>query len=339
MKTIVLAFTLIIAGQLTAQNASVEKGAHHPPLMRMECLDLTDEQSEQLEAIRERFHGEREAILAEDKLSPEEQRDRLGELHRELDEHVRQVLTAEQYETLKEHRDHPPQHRQHSRTIRPELRRFVLDQRREFENELSSDEQARISEVREKLGSQRASFRDKRSGARRMHQHEMTAHREQVRELLETLDPIVENHREELGAIRDRIKAFSVENGNMPQGNRHGRWAEQDRPHRDPRHFLLLDADRATMDGMPLSSSETLHLYPNPAHESINIQFRLVAAGSVKLELLDQSGELLRVLVDAEHDAGKHEVPADISDLEEGAVYYVRSVISGKTSVIKFVRI
>jgi hypothetical protein len=79
-------------------------------------------------------------------------------------------------------------------------------------------------------------------------------------------------------------------------------------------------------------------LFPNPAKEQLNIKFDLKVAGQIKFELLDKSGNALRILEVSEYEQGRHLLSFDISDLKAGEIYYVRRSSTGGPVVKKFVK-
>jgi uncharacterized protein (DUF1501 family) len=75
-----------------------------------------------------------------------------------------------------------------------------------------------------------------------------------------------------------------------------------------------------------------LDCYPNPAKSQTNIGFRINATGFVKLTLLDNSGRILRELLNEERESGEHYVSVDVADLAPGTyLYHIKSGLLKET--------
>ena len=62
--------------------------------------------------------------------------------------------------------------------------------------------------------------------------------------------------------------------------------------------------------------------YPNPFENETHIPFTLSATENVKLVLFDMNGRVVKVLVNASKDAGKHLVNFNAGSLAKGIYYY-----------------
>jgi hypothetical protein len=76
--------------------------------------------------------------------------------------------------------------------------------------------------------------------------------------------------------------------------------------------------------------------FPNPFNKVTNIPFSLSKADKVNLVLLDISGRVVKVLVNASKDAGKHTVNFDAGSLAKG-IYYYRIQAGDFTEVKKLI--
>lgn len=65
-----------------------------------------------------------------------------------------------------------------------------------------------------------------------------------------------------------------------------------------------------------------LDVFPNPVKGSTNVKYGLATAGFITLGIYDESGRLIRYLMQGQHQAGKREITADCSSLRAG-VYYI----------------
>jgi hypothetical protein len=72
-----------------------------------------------------------------------------------------------------------------------------------------------------------------------------------------------------------------------------------------------------------ISQRFSLHsAYPNPTTDRVTISYHINAQLHVNLELLTSGGARVRLLVDAQQDAGEHSITTDVSDLSPGVYLY-----------------
>jgi hypothetical protein len=81
--------------------------------------------------------------------------------------------------------------------------------------------------------------------------------------------------------------------------------------------------DIVTVQDIASSKTElVLDNYPNPAIESTTIRFLTAKSGKVNLQVIDECGRLVKVLLDKQMAAGEHELMLDASSLSRGIYYY-----------------
>ncbi len=106
----------------------------------------------------------------------------------------------------------------------------------------------------------------------------------------------------------------------------------------DPNNWILKDASGVfvSADGGFDTPREyrLLQNYPNPFNPSTVIPFELPASSTVRLEIYNQLGELVRVLVsDQRFEAGRHAIPFEALSVSgvnlPSGVYYARLLVSG----------
>ncbi|NCQ11611.1 MAG: T9SS type A sorting domain-containing protein [Bacteroidetes bacterium] len=78
----------------------------------------------------------------------------------------------------------------------------------------------------------------------------------------------------------------------------------------------------AETDTQPITHFELYQNYPNPFNPSTSIQFSLIHASHVKLQIFNLLGQNVATLVKGTHSAGKHTVWFDASGLSSGIYYY-----------------
>ena len=76
--------------------------------------------------------------------------------------------------------------------------------------------------------------------------------------------------------------------------------------------------------------------YPNPFHKVTNIPFTISKVEKVNIVLLDISGRVVKVLVNASKDAGTHAVNFNAGSLTKG-IYYYRIQAGDFTAVKKLI--
>lgn len=83
------------------------------------------------------------------------------------------------------------------------------------------------------------------------------------------------------------------------------------------------------------ATEHQLVVYPNPATDQINIHFDLKLTSSVKIELYDIAGKIVRTLMSPSTlTANKYNETYQLSDLNSG-MYFIKLNINGKESTIK----
>jgi hypothetical protein len=87
-----------------------------------------------------------------------------------------------------------------------------------------------------------------------------------------------------------------------------------------------LRVDLSTVSSVNETSRPTAYAlsqaYPNPFNPSTIIRFALPEAGSVRLRVVNQIGQTVRMLVDQPMDAGYHQVTFDANGLASGVYFY-----------------
>ena len=94
-------------------------------------------------------------------------------------------------------------------------------------------------------------------------------------------------------------------------------------------------------DAAPASPRLMLHGWPNPFNPSTTLSFDLPAAGRASLRVCDISGRRIRILLDAEQPAGRHEIVWDGRDAAgrpvASGIYLARLEAAGATATRRLV--
>jgi hypothetical protein len=344
-KTVMIIALFLLAipiHMLMAQDTEARMGHRHDPGHRLLCLDLSEEQQEAIQGNRDEFRQAKDNLIEASDLKPGEYREQMRALRERFEEELEEILTEEQVEILHRHKPMRSMPGFKMQGFNKESHALILEKRREFDQVLSNQEKEIINELRAEL----RKLRNERRQANPERMRDSRAQRvwtEKMHKRMCALDPIIENHRDELDAIRETMPSEARPRPEMHRGVRHregsGRRGE-DRFSED-RHFLLLDPDRKSGGILEAytGDSENIKLYPNPVEELLNINFETKSKGSVTIELLNKEGVVLELVDESYRDSGKHSILLDVSQLKSGEIHFIR-ITSTKDSIIgKFIKI
>ena len=109
----------------------------------------------------------------------------------------------------------------------------------------------------------------------------------------------------------------------------------------EKRMFLLLDpaVDFSLDDWNSITKGEGKHqavAYPSPARKNQTLEFDIPQEGKVTVEILDESGRVVRQLFSKNMDAGKQNMNVSVSDLSP-QIYFYRITTIENTTMLKFV--
>jgi len=63
--------------------------------------------------------------------------------------------------------------------------------------------------------------------------------------------------------------------------------------------------------------------YPNPFNSTTTIQYNVPETGHIKLAIFNTNGQLIKILLDSQQDAGRYTISWDGSDVASG-LYFIR---------------
>jgi hypothetical protein len=90
--------------------------------------------------------------------------------------------------------------------------------------------------------------------------------------------------------------------------------------------ITMSDAEYSTYTDVweiPANSSDEMHVYPNPCHNTANIKLNLMNGGKVKLCIISLLGETEILLSDRECKKGINYIPVDVATLQPGSYYCI----------------
>lgn len=89
------------------------------------------------------------------------------------------------------------------------------------------------------------------------------------------------------------------------------------------KHFLLLDPNEAPAPASAATQAlTTLKAFPNPAINNNTLTYEVTEATRIKIALTDESGNVIKVLVNEFKEVGEYRMDVDLSNLKNGAYYY-----------------
>ncbi len=156
---------------------------------------------------------------------------------------------------------------------------------------------------------------------KRAHLEERMAMHQELKEALEPLHVIAENHEETLEASFNTIHEKAMEmHGDMPMMKHHLPIKEMAGKHMQV-FFLLMDVSNEK----PTTTATAFEVktFPNPASNSTTIEFEIKQEGQVLIELLDKAGNVVQTIMDAPQTKGTHQVVANLSRLSNNTFYIV----------------
>jgi hypothetical protein len=341
MKKYAVIIVLIALTGLNVKLSGQNPGLCRYPERMASFLNLTEDQQASMKSIQEEFLASRDSILSDGEISPQGRRDRMKTLHERRDQRVSEVLTAEQLEKF---RQAPPENRsrmQQGPGFNEEVHALLVEKRRAFDRLLTDEEKEIIRHLRDEMRACRRGPGNHFRGYNPAFREERAEKRDLMREKLRALDPVIENHRDELDAIKEETGRVIGERDSIrgpycpkPDGERF-----RNNDGRMERRFLLLDPEHSR-DCDPHDPDGTMRvkLYPNPAKNTLNIEFDASTVENTRIELLDKNGNVLDSFGWTVVNPGFQSTSIDVSKLGSGDLYYIRISQNGERYIEKFVK-
>lgn len=251
----------------------------------------------------------------------------------------------------------------HEANIRP----VMLQQRAKLEEKISPEDKALLAELRPKFEANRREMEQLRQGPNHSRE-DFKALREENKEEHEALKGLVEKYSEDIDALLAEIKdqqeqwhkdmraihekyAPAPEEGQgRKRGGERGKGEQKmhrpgGHPHpgmhpegREMRkgHFLLLDPNAPAEMPAEATATSNVKVYPNPAANQVTLEYTLLRAGNVRIELRDKEGNLVKVVEEGQKANGDYRLPVDATALQDG-VYYLTIISQGEKTAQKVV--
>ena len=84
---------------------------------------------------------------------------------------------------------------------------------------------------------------------------------------------------------------------------------------------------------------QNITIYPNPIQTTFTIQYDLLAAANVNIDILDVNGRVVTSIINEKQTAGEYLLKVNQSDKLNKGIYFVRLRIDGKSTVTKLVKL
>jgi len=107
---------------------------------------------------------------------------------------------------------------------------------------------------------------------------------------------------------------------------------------------MVIDSQDVEIDNLETDLEEltnpklSLSCFPNPVKDVINLQFQLKVSGSVSIDLLDASGNLIKTLLHEHVISGNYERIINVSNIPNG-IYFIRLKANGITQTKKIIKL
>ena len=87
-----------------------------------------------------------------------------------------------------------------------------------------------------------------------------------------------------------------------------------------------------------LEAERKISIYPNPFRNKVTVSYSLISKSEVKIEVLNELGQQIRVVAYAVQPAGEYSYTLDSKYNEQAGIYFMKITIDGTTSVKKIVK-
>ncbi|WP_192823441.1 T9SS type A sorting domain-containing protein [Rufibacter sp. LB8] len=87
----------------------------------------------------------------------------------------------------------------------------------------------------------------------------------------------------------------------------------------------------------PTGPKSSLKLSPNPVLDKGHLTYSLAKAGKVRVELVNQQGQVVQQVVQEGQKAGQHQIPVNVAQLQTG-LYYYRLSGPNHTETLRFLK-
>ena len=348
----VLVLLLAVISISWAQPADHQhKRANHRPLSpeKLEhLLDLNDEQQTKLQILHEETQTAMRNLRQQEFASEDSRRARAQEI---LDNHrlqMESILNDEQLAKLqyvqkvKQANDNPKERKPENEERKAAIEAYrvqyiqpvMLEQRAKLEAYISEADKNTIDELRRQrptpdsrkqkehpTAEQKVAMRENRV----IYKALLESYGDDIRKLLEEIEPQAQKWQSDIQAIAEQYapESNSPKATNKPKQRFQSDSKKERTNHAKAMHFLLMDpSDESAIEPTSMESTIVADNFPNPAVNRTRITYTLPQEGIVRVELLDEMGNIKQVLFDGQQAAGNQELDVDLSGMGSGVYYY-----------------
>ncbi|MCB0579528.1 MAG: T9SS type A sorting domain-containing protein [Phaeodactylibacter sp.] len=323
--------------------------------LKNQDFESREDHHQAFQSLATKYKGELDKVLTQEQLDKIEAMK--AERYARHKERMENVDREGLHQEMKAYRD---------KNIQP----VMLQQRGKLEEKISAEDKAKIAELRTQFEANHQEKKQLRQNPEHSRE-DFKALRESNKEEHEALKALVEKYSEDIEALMEEVKEEREqwhqdmraihekyipepeEGREMKKGGKKGKGDKQMRhPGHHPHpgihhpygkgmkmgHFLLLDPNAPAESPVKAEEAVTanVRVYPNPAANRMTLEYTLLKAGNVRIELRDKEGNLVRVVEEEQKEAGDYSLPVDATALRDG-VYYLTVVSQGQKSAQKVV--
>lgn len=307
----------------------------------------------QMEALKTQEFEDKMERRAAFKVLMKAQKEEISQILTEEQKAIAQEKRGERRERHQARKGEQKELRQALKTYKETIiHPIILAQRAKLELDISAEDKVTIADLRlvfeqlkaEKIAHKQEFSKDKKGD--RPNRQEMMAQRkakkeaikEQYQEEFETLKALNEKYSAQVDALHQEIEPqkkvwkkemetikaeYETEEENAIQKRGHHKHSMKHKGMGGKKHFILLDPNEPiNSTAINTQASTSLKSYPNPAVNSSTLAYVVTNANRIKITLTDESGNVLKVLVNEYKEEGEYQMEVDLSDLKNGAYYY-----------------
>lgn len=379
--------SLVIMAILSAQRIYAQR----PPSGKIDHLktelNLSDQQTAQLEKIFEAKHAEMKALKSDESKSPEEKQEAIRNSRKATEKEIEGVLNADQLAKFKEikkehkgkhgmkgegygHHDHFKDgkgkafHEKLKAYQEENIKPVMLVQRAKLEPKISAEDKQTIAELRagfEKMKTERQArheameknradgkTQDVRKKQKEGKGGKDQSHHEKLKTLVDKykadIQPLFEEVADQQEKWEKDIKAIAENTFDVKEEDldHHKEMIKENYGNQitmmKMSRFLLLDPNEKAATANNANQVANITAFPNPASSVTTIEYEVLAAGEVLIELRDNKGKLLKTVKNAYHEKGTHQVTISLEAYQSDLFYVVIQDKNGLSATKNIVR-
>ncbi|MGV3540500.1 MAG: T9SS type A sorting domain-containing protein [Rufibacter sp.] len=256
-----------------------------------------------------------------------------------------------------------------------EVATFLLNKRKELDQKLSAADKQELTQVREELMKHRAhqlayfqKIREERKASKQpitdAQKSEIKAQHARYKQIMDRVELLAQKNSKALAPIAIQVKVQQEKwhrdiqaitakyrgPATEPEASIQAKrelLLERRRNHWSPTRFLLLDPNQASsvLDFLEkegnknnsLQEENALLISPNPVTDVATLSYSVPKEGTVRIELVNQQGKVLKQVLDSDQPVGRHQQPVEVTDLNSG-VYYYRITSPAGSEAVRFMK-